>query len=492
MNNMEDFNQNKNTQESNNQEIGNQEIDNQEIKNQEIDKQEIKNQEIGNQKSNIFDIIQEPKNNESSFKSRTSIVFIVILVIYSVLMVLLSGFIGYKLAFRNNNLITDKEYEIFKKYDITMFDKFDLLMKSIAMIDSHYYETVSYDELDKIVSMAVMNGLDDFSSARSYSDLTSEATTSIGLGIKVSFNLYNEAIINYVYPTSDAYSKLQRGDILKSINNIRVINTPSLYISALLSLIPNGDSATITVIRNGSEIAVEVKKDSYINTQAYYIGDLGGGIDPKLGYINLASFTGTAVSDFDAAVKSFKADNKEGLILDLRGNGGGSGVILEKIAEYLIYDKNSPNKKSLPIIEFVDSKAGVTTVYSTHSTQNYINVPIYVLADSNTASSSEALIGAMLYYETGVLIGDTTYGKGVGQTTFLDPMIDNDGEKFAVSLTTGYYYVYTKDLVKYPTGKMSIHGVGFTPQYPVTSSAITSKYSDDLAIMQANQLFGTR
>ena len=183
-------------------------------------------------------------------------------------------------------------------------------------------------------------------------------------------------------------------------------------------------------------------------------------LDSDTAYIRLTSFNGAAVREFAQAMQLFKTQSKKNLVLDLRGNGGGYMNIMQEIAAY--FCKNATVKK--PIVAVADygekTKQFVASgnVYGTYFAEDS---RICVLADNQTASASECLLGAMLDYGTigyediclSTRSGETkTYGKGIMQTTY--PLTLTGGD--AVKLTTAKIF--------WPVTGNCIHGVGITPE----------------------------
>ena len=178
------------------------------------------------------------------------------------------------------------------------------------------------------------------------------------------------------------------------------------------------------------------------------------GLDDKTAYVKLGSFMGQAYAQFSAVMNHMKERGRTELILDLRGNGGGSMNILAGIASYLIASGDAERLN----VARAEYKNGSYQDFLSETVckDRYVPGKIAVLADENTASASECLIGAMMDYgsmteETLVITknGDTarTYGKGIMQTTYVNP---TGGD--ALKLTTAYIY--------WPVSHTSIHGTG--------------------------------
>ncbi len=188
----------------------------------------------------------------------------------------------------------------------------------------------------------------------------------------------------------------------------------------------------------------------------------------NVGYIKYTSFSGRgndlegSVGQFKNILNIFKEQNKTKLILDLRDNGGGYMDILQEISSMVIPIKNNQT----PIIAVARDKNQNVTSYSSKKTcfEDFNVSELVILANSNSASASEVLIGAILDYSNlyvdcnvKLLISDEnkgnvrTYGKGIMQTTFTNL----DGS--AVKLTTAKLTL--------PLSGKCIHDTGFTEQF---------------------------
>lgn len=185
------------------------------------------------------------------------------------------------------------------------------------------------------------------------------------------------------------------------------------------------------------------------------------GLDGKTAYIRLDEFNGNADTEFVRCLEKMKERGRENLILDLRGNGGGYMTTLCSIASHLM--KNA--KGGSPIVATAQYRNGKKVAfaadgndYSDYFTQNS---SFKVLADENTASASECLIGALVDYGT-IGYGDIylrkdagtdtakTYGKGIMQSHF--PSASGDVMKLTVAT------------IHWPVTGKCIQDVGVTEQ----------------------------
>lgn len=156
------------------------------------------------------------------------------------------------------------------------------------------------------------------------------------------------------------------------------------------------------------------------------------GLDGATAYLKLDQFNGGAAKEFKACLDKMAERGRSNLVLDLRLNGGGYMDILIEISSYLL--KDVP-KNASPVVAYAEFRNGEKISYAAAGSKYYDyfdeDSKITVLADSNTASASECLIGALIDYGT-VGYGDIilrkdpvsgvarTYGKGIMQSYFND------------------------------------------------------------------------
>lgn len=183
------------------------------------------------------------------------------------------------------------------------------------------------------------------------------------------------------------------------------------------------------------------------------------GLDDSTAYIRIDEFSGYAADEFVCFLDLMKERGRTDLIIDLRCNGGGYLSILQEMASHMLRNAQG----SSPLVLTANYKNGTTVSYRATSGNDFsayfsADSTITVLADENTASASEAFIGALLDYGT-VDYGDiylrqaedgaaSTYGKGIMQSFF--PSLTGS----AIKLTTA--------TINWPLSGTCIHGVGIT------------------------------
>jgi len=143
----------------------------------------------------------------------------------------------------------------------------------------------------------------------------------------------------------------------------------------------------------------------------------------KIGYLSLRSFPKWSVEEVDAALKYLQASGSRGLILDLRDNPGGYlNAAVDIASRFLLKGKT--------VVRMVDRDQKVTEIKSRGPG---LDLPMVVLVNKETASAAEILAGALQANGSALVVGTSTYGKGVVQSLF---PLSNGG---ALKLTTAFY-----------------------------------------------------
>jgi carboxyl-terminal processing protease len=176
-------------------------------------------------------------------------------------------------------------------------------------------------------------------------------------------------------------------------------------------------------------------------------------LKPGIGYVRLATFNNqTTDSDLSAALNQLDFPKLDGLIIDLRGNGGGLLNQAVGMADMFL-DRN----------ELVVSQHGRASpehrFYAVHGNQG-VDVPLVILTDSGTASASEIVAGAIQDHDRGLIVGETTFGKGLVQTPF--PL----SEDTMLLLTSARYYTPSGRLIQRDYKNVSLFDYHYNPQKP--------------------------
>jgi carboxyl-terminal processing protease len=149
-------------------------------------------------------------------------------------------------------------------------------------------------------------------------------------------------------------------------------------------------------------------------------------LDNKIGYLPVQRFNETASEEVAAAVTRLQKEGAKGVILDMRGNPG--GILDQSIAMSNLFLNNGEE------IVSVRGRAGDPQTYGTTGSATFPTLPVTVLTDEGTASASEIVAGALQDHDRALVVGSTSFGKGLVQTLF--PL---DGG-YALKITTAKWY----------------------------------------------------
>lgn len=277
----------------------------------------------------------------------------------------------------------------------------------------------------------------NYLSPKMYQSLKEQTQGSFA-GIGVVMGMDNNKNINIVAVMEDSPGQkagLAEGDQIIAVDGTPVTEMAFDEVAAHVRGEPRTD-VVLTIMRDGAQQDYTITRDNIkLKTVGHEM------LDNNIGYIQIVSFSEDTAQEFMDAYTDLQNQGMQGLVLDLRNNPGGLLGACVDIAKNLVPKGN--------IVSIVD-KDGNKEVYSSDLEQ--VPYPVAVLINKNSASASEILSGAIQDTKSGVIIGETSYGKGSVQTIL--PMMDDD----AVKLTIAKYYT--------PSGR-SIDGVGITPDIEV-------------------------
>ncbi len=193
----------------------------------------------------------------------------------------------------------------------------------------------------------------------------------------------------------------------------------------------------------------------------------------KIGYFHIVSFSANTEADLTKALTYFEQQKVKGLIMDLRGNPGGLYDQAQKVADAFI--------DSGVLVSMVS--AGGAQRKDEHATRNGdTKLPLAVLVSQTSASASEIVAGALKNLNRGVIIGETTFGKGSVQMLFDIPSPvpfgkHTDDDKLGLKLTTAQYLT---------PGDVSIQGVGVTPDIELVRMRVEKKADEAWITLQSS------
>ncbi len=257
-----------------------------------------------------------------------------------------------------------------------------------------------------------------------------------GIGINIVSISGKTYISNVLKGTPSDFAGLKQGDMILNINGQDIRGESIFQVSQYIKG-ARGAVIELSVLRGNKKIVKRIKREEIkIKAAEYKV------LEGKIGYIHLLSFISQEMpSEFLAALEKLK--DCEGLILDLRGNMGG-------LFQNAIFVSNLFLEKG--VIVNVAGRSGHLNTYRADRESFVYKKPLVVLVDSDSASSSEIVAGALKDHERAKLVGATTFGKGLVQKIY--PMPNRTG----INLTIARYFT--------PYGH-EIDKKGITPDYEV-------------------------
>ena len=323
------------------------------------------------------------------------------------------------LRFEQGNTVTisQDEYALLQKYY-----KLDNLM---TVIQSKYVEDVDEETLIENAAYGMVSLLGDpysyYLSPESMEALAQEDSGKyVGIGAVFTTDPNDGMMVcTRIYPNSPAAEGgMQVGDRLYMVNGESILGMALTDVTGMVRG-EEGTSLTMTMVRDDNEVELTMTRREVDVVELEYRM-----LEGDILYITLSSFSTNADKAFDEAISFGKKKNMKGILLDLRGNGGGADTILQPIADHFIPEG---------VIFYMEDAEGVRTDYE--SDAYHLGLPTVVLADENSASASEVLISALQDYDVATVVGTRTFGKAVGQGTFT---IAADGSGVNVTTVRAY------------------------------------------------------
>lgn len=382
--------------------------------------------------------------------------FILGLVIGMALALLVSGFVfvGVKVyeAVDSKNVVRSSTSD-----SVVNEDTEKKLAAVEDMINEYYYQDADIDvnAMTEGMYAGMVNALGDpysvYYTEEEWNDLMRETEGiyfGIGAYLMIDQNTGAAKISGVIDNTPAQEAGLRADDLLYMVDGEP---TMGLELSEVVARVKGEEGTTVhlTIYREGEsdylEIDVERRKieSPTVNYEM---------LEKDIGYIQITEFDDVTTDQFTEALAVVKGSGANGLILDLRGNPGGSLNVVVDIARELL-------PKGL--IVYTEDKYGERDEYKCDGKKE-LDIPLVVLVNGNSASASEILAGAIKDYEKGTLIGTTTFGKGIVQRVL--PLTDGT----ALKLTVSSYYT--------PNGN-NIHGVGIEPD--IVCEFDSDAYYDD-------------
>ncbi len=308
----------------------------------------------------------------------------------------------------------------------------------LSLVEDQYVGNADSKELVENAIQGMLRTLDPHSNylnPEAFREMRDEQRGSFsGLGIQIAKRGPDKplTIIAPIDDTPASRAGLQAGDVISKIEGDETIDmTVQEAVRRLKG--ERGTPVTITIHRpsDGSTFDVTIVRDD-IKTESLKVAMM---LEPGVGYVQVTNFTTTTTDELDRALGQLKDAGMTRLVLDLRGNPGGLLDQAVQVAERFL-----PSGK---LVVYTRGRIpGSDQDYYAESDVKHSTMPLVVLVDHGSASASEIVSGAIQDHDRGILVGETTFGKGLVQRVI---PLRNGG---ALAVTTAKYYTPSGRLIQ--------------------------------------------
>lgn len=322
------------------------------------------------------------------------------------------------------------------------FEKYDSLQEIDTLVHENFYGDIDENDINNGILKGYISGLNDkysrYLTADEYSDEKSDnAGEMTGLGITVKKDDSGYIKIAKIMPDSPvSESDIKIDDLIVSVNGNDVLETG---FEKSMEIMSEKDKTEVSIVvrRNGVD-----KSYTLTRRPIEMVTVTGEMLDNYIGYIKISGFKQNTPQQFNDLLDELIQNGAKGIIFDLRENGGGIVDALEDCLDPLLPEG------IIATAEYSDGNSK-TIVYSDKSE---INIPMVVIVNEHTASAAELFAASLKDFGKADIVGKTTYGKGVMQST--------------IELSNGGAVVLT--IAKYKTTISECYdGIGITPDYIV-------------------------
>ena len=306
-----------------------------------------------------------------------------------------------------------------------------------ALVEQNYAEPIQGDKADTAIYDGAIPGMlrvldphSNFYDPKAYAKMREDQRGHYyGVGMVIQQQQNKVYVITPYEGTPSFRAGLRPGDIISAIDGKSTDGMSSDLVAKNLKG-PKGTHVQVTVVREGQSkpLTFDLVRDEIPHPSV----DLKYEIRPGVGYIHLTQFQETTAQEVNDAIDSFP--NLKGLVLDLRGNPGGLLSQAVEVCDHLL-------AKGQTIVSQRGRAYPDQNYTATHGNGGK-TFPIVVLVNRNTASAAEIVSGALQDHDRALIVGETTFGKGLVQTVY------NLSENTGLALTTYHYYTPSGRLIQ--------------------------------------------
>ncbi len=306
-----------------------------------------------------------------------------------------------------------------------------------ALVEQNYAEPINGEKADTVIYDGAIPGMlrvldphSNFYDPKAYAKMREDQHGRYyGVGMVIQQQLNKIYVVTPYEGTPSFRAGIRPGDVIATVDGKSADGMNSEQVAKALKG-PKGTHVTLTTLREGQSkpLTFDLVRDEIPHPSV----DLKYEIRPGVGYIHLTNFQETTAKEVEDAVDGF--GNLKGLVFDLRGNPGGLLSQAVEVCDHLL-------AKGQTIVS-QRGRAYPDQVYTaTHGNQGH-TFPIVVIVNRNSASAAEIVSGALQDHDRALIVGETTFGKGLVQTVY------NLAENTGLALTTYHYYTPSGRLIQ--------------------------------------------
>ncbi|MBQ4075998.1 MAG: S41 family peptidase [Clostridia bacterium] len=311
----------------------------------------------------------------------------------------------------------------------------------LQYIETWYYEEPDVDALIENATRGLLYGLEDpysyYYSAQEWSDYWADDEGEYGgIGIQILGNYldYSVTVTQVFRDTPAQNAGIRKGDLLVRVEDIEV-NAYTMQDAVNVMRGTVDEIVEIEVLRGTEYITFQVPRAIiHVNRVEYTL------LEDQVGYIKLYEFAGESQKEFAAALTELRAQGAESLVVDLRDNGGGWVDAAIDIAD-LFLDKE--------LLVYSMDRYGTRDEKGYYTQDGKDDIPLVILVNENSASSSEILSGGLQALGRAKIVGVQSFGKGIIQTVI--PLNSN---------TEGFQFTFAQ---YYLPNDQAVHKIGIAP-----------------------------
>lgn len=330
----------------------------------------------------------------------------------------------------------------------TLRDSLHKFTDVYSVVEDNYATPMNSDSVDKSIydgaipsMLAVLDPHSRFFDPKAYHDMREEQHGHYyGVGMQIQPQNTKIVVVAPFEGTPAYKAGIRPGDVILFVDGKSTDGMDSTAVAGLLKG-AKGTHVQVTMGREGTEkpLVFDLIRDEIARPSV----DLTYMIRPGIGYIHVTGFQETTSREVGDALAHLNSVELRGLMIDLRGNPGGLLNEAVNMADKFL-DKGQ-------VVVSQHGRGGPDQVYRAANGEDGPKYPIVILVNRNTASAAEVVSGALQDHDRALIVGETTFGKGLVQTVY--PIAEDTG----LALTTYHYYTPSGRLIQRNYDNVSLY-----------------------------------